>query len=151
MRINDWERFPLVRKAISELCKPEVAQFELDENGEIAKWFRDDLKQPTKEEIDAKIKELEVEEIKKAIEKRADEFVQKQLKELDYNDMGEVALYAANSESEWHDEAVALQKWVEEVYQKMYELEESVTIDNYNKIDLNKIEAEYPVFEKGAE
>ena len=33
----------------------------------------------------------------------------------------------------------------------MYELEESVTIDNYSEIDLNKIEAEYPVFEKGAE
>jgi len=93
-----------------------------------------------------KFKELEAKEVKKEIEKRADEFIKKQLKELDYNDMGEVALYASNSESEWHDEAVALQKWVEEVYQKMYELIDSVTVDNYADIDLDKIEAEYPAF-----
>jgi len=88
-----------------------------------------------------------IQKLKKNIEKKADDFVQKQLKELDYNDMGEVALYASNPNSEWHDEAVALQKWVEEVYQKMYELIDSVTVDNYTDIDLDKIEAEYPAFE----
>ena len=103
------------------------------------------------EEKEAKIKELEAEEVKKQIEKRATEFVKKQLDALDYDNEGEVALYATNEDSEWHDEAVALQKWIEEIYKKMYELEESVTIDNYSEIDLNKIEAEYPVFEKGAE
>ena len=90
--------------------------------------------------------------IKKQIELRATNFVKKQLSELDYDNEGEVALYATNSDSSWHDEAVALQKWIEEVYVKMYELEESVTIDNYKDIDLDKIEAEYPAFEfEGAE
>ena len=85
--------------------------------------------------------------VKKQIEQRATSFVKKQLKELDYDNEGEVALYASNPNSEWHDEAVALQKWVEEVYQKMYELIDSVTVDNYTDIDLDKIEAEYPAFE----
>ena len=87
-----------------------------------------------------------IEELKKEIEKRADEFIQKQLKALDYNDMGEVALYAGNENSEWHDEAVALQKWVEDVYKKMYELQDSITTDNYKDIDLDEIEANYPPF-----
>jgi hypothetical protein len=30
----------------------------------------------------------------------------------------------------------------------MYELQDSVTIDNYTEIDLDKIEAEYPAFEE---
>ena len=85
--------------------------------------------------------------VKKQIEQRATSFVKKQLKELDYDNEGEVALYASNPNSEWHDEAVALQKWVEEVYKKMYELIESVTADNYKEFDLDKIEAEYPAFE----
>jgi len=108
------------------------------ENGEELKISNDEL-----ENLKKKYK---AEEVKKLIEKRADEFIKNQLKELDYNDMGEVALYASNPNSEWHDEAVALQKWVEEVYQKMYELIDSVTIDNYKDIDLDKIEAEYPAF-----
>ncbi len=113
------------------------------------KWILDNGKELkiSNDEIENLKKKYEADETKKAIEKRADDFVQKQLKELDYNDMGEVALYAANSESEWHDEAVALQKWVEEVYQKMYELIDRVTVDNYKDIDLDKIEAEYPAFE----
>ena len=129
-------------KAI-KLLRPD-SSFAL-KNGEIVN-YKGSKKPPTKKEIQVKIKELEAEEVKKSIEKRADEFIKKQLKELDYNDMGEVALYAANSESEWHDEAVALQKWVEEVYQKMYELIDGVTVDNYKDIDLDKIEAEYPAF-----
>jgi len=98
--------------------------------------------------VEGIVKELEAEEVKKQIEKRATEFVRKQLDTLDYDNEGEVALYAANPDSAWHDEAVALQKWIEEVYVKMYELEESVTIDNYKDIDLDKIEAEYPAFEE---
>ena len=98
------------------------------------------------DKIEAKIKELEAEEVKKSIEQRATNFVKKQLKELDYDNEGEVALYASNPNSEWHDEAVALQKWVEDVYKKMYELIDSVTVDNYKDIDLDKIEAEYPAF-----
>ena len=108
------------------------------ENGEELKISNDEL-----ENLKKKYK---AEEVKKLIEKRADEFIKNQLKELDYNDMGEVALYASNPNSEWHDEAVALQKWVEDVYQKMYELIDSVTVDNYKDIDLDKIEAEYPAF-----
>ena len=103
---------------------------------------------PDNLEIQAKIKELEAEEVKKQIEKRATEFVKKQLDALDYDNEGEVALYAANENSEWHDEAVKLQGWVEEVYKKMYELQDSVTVDNYKEIDLDKIEAEYPAFEE---
>ena len=133
----------MLAKAINNLVSD--AKFIVINNEEII--WKDERPKPSDEEIQAKIKELEAEEVKKSIETRADEFIKKQLKELDYNDMGEVALYAANSESEWHDEAVALQKWVEEVYQKMYELIDSVTVDNYADIDLDKIEAEYPAFE----
>jgi len=111
----------------------------------IVDW-QDDRPQPTKEQILAKIKELEAEEVKKTIKKRATNFVKKQLKELDYDSEGEVALYAANQNSEWHNEAVALQKWIEDVYKKMYELQEGVTVDNYKDIDLDKIEAEYSAF-----
>lgn len=132
----------MLAKAINNLVPN--AKFIVINNEKII--WKDERPQPSDEEIQAKIKELEAEEVKKSIEKRADDFVQNQLKELDYNDMGEVALYAANSESEWHDEAVALQKWVEEVYKKMYELIDSVTVDNYKDIDLDKIEAEYPAF-----
>ncbi len=132
----------MLAKAINNLVPN--AKFIVINNEKII--WKDERPQPSDEEIQAKIKEFEAEEVKKSIEKRADDFVQKQLKELDYNDMGEVALYAANSESEWHDEAVALQKWVEEVYKKMYELIDSVTVDNYKDIDLDKIEAEYPAF-----
>jgi len=103
---------------------------------------------PDNLEIQAKIKELEAEEVKKQIEKRATEFVKKQLDALDYDNEGEVALYAANENSEWHDEAVKLQGWVEEVYKKMYELQDSVTVDNYKEINLDEIEAEYPAFEE---
>ena len=132
----------MLAKAINNLVPN--AKFIVINNEKII--WKDERPQPSDEEIQAKIKEFEAEEVKKSIEKRADDFVQNQLKELDYNDMGEVALYAANSESEWHDEAVALQKWVEEVYKKMYELIDSVTVDNYKDIDLDKIEAEYPAF-----
>ena len=108
--------------------------------------WKDERPQPSDEEIQAKIKELEAEEVKKQIEQRATNFVKKQLKELDYDNEGEVALYAANSKSQWNKEAKALQVWIESVYQKMYELQEQVTIENYKNIDLDKIEAEYPAF-----
>jgi len=110
-------------------------------------WL-DEREKPSDEEIKAKIKELEAEEVKKQIEKRATEFVKKQLDALDYDNEGEVALYAANENSEWHDEAVKLQGWIEEVYKKMYELQDSVTVDNYKEINLDEIEAEYPAFEE---
>ena len=136
----------MLYKALIELGfnKEEFKLFDRGNGIEII--WNTDKEKPTDEEIQAKIKELEAEEVKNEIEKRADEFIKKQLKELDYNDMGEVALYAGNEKSEWHDEAVALQKWVEDVYKKMYELQESITTDNYKDIDLDEIEAKYPPF-----
>ena len=108
--------------------------------------WKDERPQPTQEQIEAKVKELELEDVKKQIEARATKYVKNQLDELDYDNEGEVALYASNPNSKWHDEAVALQKWIEGVYEKMYELQDTVTIDNYKEIDLDKVEAEYPVF-----
>jgi len=93
------------------------------------------------------ITEYFMDKVKNQIEKRATEYVKKQLDELDYDNEGEVALYASNTDSEWHDEAKALQVWVEEVYKKMYELQDSVSVDNYKEINLNEIEANYPKFE----
>jgi len=134
----------LLFKAIREL-RP-GAKFAL-KNREIVNYVGDD-EPPTEKEIKAKLKELEVENTKKQIELRATNFVKKQLSKLDYDNEGEVALYAANENSEWHDEAVKLQGWIEEVYKKMYELQDSVTVDNYKEINLDEIEAEYPAFEE---
>ena len=117
----------------------------VEENG-VTRYIADE-----NDEVNQISDEQYVELYKQQIEQKATDFVKGQLSKLDYDNEGEVALYATNENSSWHDEAVALQKWIEEVYVKMYELEESVTIDNYSEIDLNKIEAEYPVFEKGAE
>jgi len=64
MIVSDWEKFPLICKAISELVKPEVAQFKLDESGNIIKWFRSDIQQPSKEEIENKVKEIKLNQVK---------------------------------------------------------------------------------------
>jgi len=93
------------------------------------------------------ITEYFMDKVKNQIEKRATEYVKKQLDELDYDNEGEVALYAANPESEWNAESKALQAWIEAVYKKMYELQNSVSVDNYKEINLNEIEANYPKFE----
>ena len=114
----------------------------LDKTGEKLQISDDDLENLRKK--------YKVPGLKKQIEKRATDFVKNQLDELDYDNEGEVALYASNADSEWHDEAVALQKWIETVYKKMYKLEDSVTVDNYKDIDLDKIEAEYPKFEESS-
>lgn len=98
------------------------------------------------EEIKQQIIMKKIEELKQQIEERATKLVNKQLKKLDYDSEGEVALYASNEKSIWHDEAVALQKWVEDVYKKMYELQDSITADNYKNIDLDEIEKNYPTF-----
>ncbi|GAB6045075.1 hypothetical protein JCM11957_06730 [Caminibacter profundus] len=100
----------------------------------------------SEEEIEEKIKELELEEVKKQIANIATNKVKEILKEYDYDSEGEVALYAANENSEWYEEAKAIQTWIEEVYKKMYELQDTVTIDNYETIDLEAIETELPEF-----
>jgi len=87
-----------------------------------------------------------VELYKQQIEQKATNLVKTTLQELDYDNEGEVALYANNPKSIWYEEAKTLQTWIEDVYKKMYELQDNVTIDNYKDIDLDKIEAEYPVF-----
>jgi len=90
--------------------------------------------------------EEEIEALKAQIELRATNFVKAQIAELDYDSEGEVALYAGNPKSQWHDEAVALQNWIENVYSKMYDLEDSLTVDNYKDVNLDEMEAEYPKF-----
>ena len=129
--------------------------YKIDDNGKaiigkgskIPDGFIEYIKRKEPQELLEALANESILKVKREIEIRATNFVKKQLKELDYDNEGEVALYASNPNSEWHDEAVALQKWVEEVYQKMYELIDSVTVDNYKDIDLDKIEAEYPAFE----
>jgi hypothetical protein len=99
-------------------------------------------------EVNEISKEQYVELYKQQIEEQATTLVKTTLRKLDYDSEGEVALYAANPDSEWHDEAVKLQAWIEGVYKKMYELQDSVTTQNYKEIDLDKLEAEYPAFEE---
>jgi len=101
---------------------------------------------PEKDKVLSEITNIKIQELKEEINKRATSFVKRQLDELDYDSEGEVALYASNPNSQWHDEAVALQKWIEDVYSKMYELIDSINETNYQSIDLDKIEAEYPKF-----
>jgi len=112
-------------------------KFEVKSDGTLI--WQDDRPQPTKDQIEAKIIELEAQEVKNQINKIATKIVQDKLKELDYDNEGEVALYANNTNSIWHDEAKKLQEWIEEIYKKMYELQKKVTIKNYKKIDLNNL------------
>ena len=90
-----------------------------------------------------KTNEYNIKNLKKEIEKRATNFVKNQLTELDYDNEGEVALYATNENSKWYDEAVALRQWIEDIYKKMYELQNNITVDNYKDIDLDEIETEF--------
>ena len=117
----------------------------IEDNGIISKWL-DDRPQPTKAQIQAKITELEAKDVKNQIEQKATNIVRKQLDKLDYDNEGEVALYANNANSIWHDEAVKLQVWIEEVYKKMYELQGNVNVDNYKEIDTNELIKEFPKF-----
>ena len=88
-----------------------------------------------------------VELYKQQIEQKATNLVKTTLQRLDYDNEGEVALYVNNSKSVWYEEAKTLQTWIEDVYKKMYELQNSVNVDNYKEINLNEIEANYPKFE----
>lgn len=60
------ELYPEVCRAIESLCAPEVAQFMLDENGNIVKWLNKKAVQPTQTQIDAKIKELQFQSAQQA-------------------------------------------------------------------------------------
>ena len=60
------EYYPLRCRAISALCKPEVAQFKLDKDGKIDEWYNKKAIQPTEEEIEVKVKELELEKAKQS-------------------------------------------------------------------------------------
>ena len=114
----------------------------IEENG-VTRYIADE-----NDEVNQISDEQYVKLYKQEIEQRATDLVKTTLQKLDYDNEGEVALYAANPKSVWHDEAVKLQTWIEAVYQKMYELQESVTVNNYKEIDLDKIKVKYPVFEK---
>lgn len=134
----------------SKVCREVLNQSFKIEMDKIFVWQNDEWQEISDEQyeiINTKIPEFEAKDKKQQIEQSATAYIKKQLKALDYDNEGEVALYASNPNSEWHDEAVALQKWVEDVYKKMYELQNNVTVDNYKDIDLDKIEAEYPAFE----
>jgi len=84
----------------------------------------------------------EIKDIKKQIENVATMLIRERLNELDYDNEGEVALYASNTKSTWYKEASELRRWIEDVYQKMYELQDSINVDNYKNFDLSKVEEE---------
>jgi len=111
----------------------------IEENG-VTRYIADE-----NDEVNQISDEQYVELYKQEIEQKATDFVKRQLSKLDYDNEGEVALYAANENSQWHDEAVKLQSWIEEVYKKMYELQDSVTVDNYKDFNINSIK--FPKFE----
>jgi len=113
----------------------------IEENG-VTRYIADE-----NDEVVQISEEQYVELYKQQIEQKATNLVKTTLQKLDYDNEGEVALYAANPESEWNAESKALQAWIEAVYKKMYELQNSVSVDNYKEINLNEIEANYPKFE----
>jgi len=89
------------------------------------------------------------EEIKTRISQIAVDIVQKRLKEYDYENEGEVALYAFNLKSKWNKEAKELQKWIEAVYQKMYDLQDKVDGGEVSFEDIrNELENVTPVKSK---
>ena len=122
----------MIFKALRAIDK--TFKFEVTGKGEII-WL-DDRKQPSFDEIKAKIKEIEIEELKKLIEKIATNIVKQKLNEYEYDNEGEVALYATNNESIWHDEAKAFQRWIENVYKKMYDYQNLINENNYKNIDI---------------
>lgn len=73
--------------------------------------------------------------------------VKNKLSELDYDNEGEVALYAQNPDSVWNEEAKAMQTWIEQVYTKMYSLQEYVKNNNLQELDItndiNKLKEEF--------
>ena len=97
------------------------------------------FKDLSKEEILKKIEELKQENNKNKIKQYADSLIKKELEKLDYSNLGEVALYAGNPNSKWYYESRQLQKWIEEIYHKMYELIEK----NYN----GELKDVFPKFE----
>ena len=93
------------------------------------------------------IDDLDVIKKQKRISEIATDIVKTTLNKFDYENEGEVALYAANSASKWHNEALSLQHWIEEVYQKMYFLQDAVADKNVN---LEDIVEQFPKFSREA-
>ena len=72
--------------------------------------------------------------------------VKQLLKDNDYDNEGEVALYASNTKSIWKDEAKAIQKQIEEIYKFMYKVLEQVNEQNYKQFTDDYLQS---IYEKG--
>ena len=112
------------------------------------KWL-DEKPKPLEDEINKKIIELKVEEKKKELEEVEAKLIQKVLKEYDYDDRGDVAIWAQKGILEtnpFYKEAVAIQKWIKEMDIKMYKLQDRINVKNIDNIDVNKLAKEFPEF-----
>jgi len=69
--------------------------------------------------------------LKREIRDEFESKIKKILEDKDYDDKGEVALYASNPNSKWNKEAKEIQTEIENIYDKMYELLDKITDENY--------------------
>ena len=72
--------------------------------------------------------------------------VEKILDEYDYDNIGDVKVYADDENSSFYEEAKKILNWYKQVWDWLYKF-----IEDKNEVDYKEFEAEYPVFEKGAE
>jgi len=85
------------------------------------KYFLDAYKKSLKQKIDNKIQNK----------------IRDILNEYDYTSLDELSIYAANKDSIWHNEAIAIIKWVEENYKNMYSFIGAIVDENTIKYDYN--------------
>jgi len=113
------------------------------------KWL-DERDMPDEKLILEKIKEYEVKEKRRQIEDIASQKVRKILKEYDYDDRGDVAIWATKGileKNPFYDEAVAIQKWIKQMDIKMYELQDRINVKNVDSINIDELTKEFPEFE----
>jgi len=84
---------------------------------------------------------------KKDLKQRIDNKIQSKIREIldeyDYTSLDELSIYAANEDSIWHNEAIAIIKWVEENYKNMYSFIDAIvdenTIKNEDDFELTEL------------
>jgi len=82
----------------------------------------------------------------KEAEQLLNQEVEKILDEYDYDNIGDVKVYADDEDSSFYEEAKKILNWYKQVWDWLYKF-----IEDKNEVDYKEFEAEYPVFEKGAE
>jgi hypothetical protein len=68
---------------------------------------------------------------KQEIEKAVDELIDNTYTALWYSSKGDISIVALDIDSRWHQEAVQLTKWINNIYAILEDYKDSVTEENY--------------------